>query len=173
MALFSCRECKQQVSSTANTCPHCGAAVKKPASKMPAVIGGLVLIGTIAGLLAGKQDEVSSSAATAAAPVKTAEQLAAEKRAEDERAEDLYRICTVQRAMHDPKSFELVKAVRQPKGELCVEYRGVNGFNAIRTEAALFPPIADRPVPAKSLASCAGLFGQDVTSLRFELYLCK
>ena len=33
MALVKCPECKQDVSDTAETCPHCGYRLKKPAPK--------------------------------------------------------------------------------------------------------------------------------------------
>lgn len=34
MAIISCKECGGQVSDTAATCPHCGAAVAKPVAQI-------------------------------------------------------------------------------------------------------------------------------------------
>jgi flagellar biosynthesis GTPase FlhF len=42
MALIACRECKQQVSTTAVTCPHCGAKVPKSTGLLTIVIAGFI-----------------------------------------------------------------------------------------------------------------------------------
>lgn len=46
MALIACSECKKQISSKAEACPHCGArAKKKPSGCAPALlVGGLIVI---------------------------------------------------------------------------------------------------------------------------------
>ncbi|MFW6341374.1 MAG: hypothetical protein ACOC0Q_10935 [Wenzhouxiangella sp.] len=47
MALVKCKECKKEVSNKAETCPHCGAAVKEEVST---AVGCLVVVGLV-GLL--------------------------------------------------------------------------------------------------------------------------
>lgn len=52
MALIECAECKQTMSTTATSCPHCGAKPKpKPIS--PNVWGGLALVGLLIAMFIG------------------------------------------------------------------------------------------------------------------------
>ena len=41
-------------------------------------------------------------------------------------------------SMHDPKSFELVRAIVMPDGAACYAFRARNGFGALRTGSAVF-----------------------------------
>ena len=47
MALIKCKECGQQVSTDAKTCPHCGTR-SVTSSKLSMLLGILVLLGIIA-----------------------------------------------------------------------------------------------------------------------------
>jgi len=52
MALTKCRECGQQVSDRAPTCPHCGAPASVPARTIVATaLGGVLAAAATAGLL--------------------------------------------------------------------------------------------------------------------------
>lgn len=69
MAMTKCKECGKEVSTSADTCPHCG--IKKPgASAKEAVIGGVaILIAMAWGLTncTGGEDEAKSEPAQTAA----------------------------------------------------------------------------------------------------------
>ncbi len=74
MALIKCQECKWDVSTTAKTCPNCGAKVKKPAGILGWMLAILVAIIVLSVILSGE-----SSAPTASVPAaKTPHQQAME-----------------------------------------------------------------------------------------------
>jgi len=86
MALTTCRECKKEVSTSANTCPHCG--VKNPGTKTKdtavGVIGLVVLVGIVyscSGSDKPKQETTSSATDQLQQPPvgekKTADEVAA------------------------------------------------------------------------------------------------
>jgi hypothetical protein len=163
MALIKCRECKGQVSSTAQTCPHCGVKVKKPTSVLGSIVFGLLIIVGGAAMIGGKSDP------KAAAPPLTPEQLASEQKAKTESAEDLARVCVLRQALKNPDSFKLVSAIRTAAGELCVTYRGTNSFNAVITDTVKFPTF-DSKKPPHTGGSCTG---KDVTSsVSWNLGMC-
>lgn len=63
MALTSCKSCKQQVDTTAKTCPHCGVA--NPGVTTGSIIGGLValvFIGIIVVKCVGGGDDDAAAA---------------------------------------------------------------------------------------------------------------
>jgi hypothetical protein len=161
MALITCRECKGQVSSTAKTCPHCGAKVKKPHSVAAGILGGVILVGAAIALSGGKSEPK---------PPPTPEARAAAEKASADSAADLARVCVLRQALKNPDSFKLVQAIRTAAGELCVEYRGTNSFNAVITESVKFPPIDSKKAPQQG-GACTG---RDVTgSLGYNLSLCR
>jgi len=71
MALSKCRECGNQVSTEAKTCPQCGAKVKRPMSKTKKILLGLFALLIVAGIFAPKdkdsQQKTTQTAATAPA----------------------------------------------------------------------------------------------------------
>jgi len=103
MALMQCGECSNNVSTTAKSCPHCGAKVKKPKSKEPTstLLKALLIcaiFGTVAILFQGASDRREAAAIEAkrvasltpeqraaedAARVKAASEAATRKAAED------------------------------------------------------------------------------------------
>jgi hypothetical protein len=167
MALMDCRECKQSVSTTAKACPHCGAKVKKPANVVGGIMGGLL----VGGLLIGMVSSHSGSKGAASAQPPSAAQLAAGEKTKTDDAEDLYRVCALRQAMKNPDAFKLVSAVRAASGELCVEYRATNSFNAIITEHVKFSPVDKNQSPVP-VPACSGP-GKDVTTaLKYNLPLC-
>lgn len=80
MAMTECKECKQEISTKAKTCPNCG--VKDPGTKASDVI---VLAVIILGISMCSSDDEPSTSNTSApaktAPKKTPEQIAAEEAA--------------------------------------------------------------------------------------------
>jgi RNA polymerase subunit RPABC4/transcription elongation factor Spt4 len=52
MALDACRECGNQISTKAKTCPHCG--IKSPTRTKSSVIGAVVILGIISFVVISK-----------------------------------------------------------------------------------------------------------------------
>lgn len=48
MALVRCKECGQQMSSSASKCPHCGKTVTQPLNVIGGIILGVLLLGALA-----------------------------------------------------------------------------------------------------------------------------
>ena len=61
MALIKCRECGQQVSDRALTCPHCGAPATPKRALVAAAMAGVLAAGLAAGLLVARQGSSESS----------------------------------------------------------------------------------------------------------------
>jgi RNA polymerase subunit RPABC4/transcription elongation factor Spt4 len=59
MALTACKSCKQQVDTTAKTCPHCGVANPgvTAAQGIAGVVGLLVIIAVVVAMCSGGKDE--------------------------------------------------------------------------------------------------------------------
>jgi hypothetical protein len=53
MALTSCLECKKEISTNANTCPHCGTKMPHSSAKAGVIIGGVLSAGLLAWLFGG------------------------------------------------------------------------------------------------------------------------
>ena len=71
MALIKCKECGNEVSSKAESCPKCGAKVKKRGVGLLGWIGILFLVSVVATALAphgGSSSSISSSAGAPSAP---------------------------------------------------------------------------------------------------------
>ena len=68
MALIKCKECGNEVSSKAESCPKCGAKVKKKGMGLLGWIGILFLVGVVASALAPHGGSSSSSTGASAAP---------------------------------------------------------------------------------------------------------
>lgn len=67
MAMTKCKECKQQVSTSAKTCPHCG--VKNPGTTTGQIIGGMAIL--LVGFFALKSCGSSSDSGSATEQTKT------------------------------------------------------------------------------------------------------
>lgn len=68
MALKPCKECKQQVSTSAKTCPHCG--VSKPTKSGIGLGGGIVLTLVVLGVIGSVADgDKADSANDGLAPI--------------------------------------------------------------------------------------------------------
>ncbi|MCG2590397.1 zinc ribbon domain-containing protein [Rhodohalobacter sulfatireducens] len=44
MALVNCKECEREISSDADTCPHCGYSIKKEREEKESAIGCLIVV---------------------------------------------------------------------------------------------------------------------------------
>lgn len=155
MALKDCKECGKQISTEAESCPHCGAKQPKPTSRLSILIAGLVLIGILQS--AWKSDPP-------AAP-KPPPDPAGERRLKEEVGALLY----IKGTMKNPASFELVDFIRTPENSLCITYRGTNSFNAVITQHHVINNSVNSNNAKDWKAHCAGRFGEDVSKARHAL----
>ncbi len=158
MALKKCEECGAQVSTEAESCPHCGAKVKKSMG-IGKVLALFILVFAVAKCAVddGKKPQQ---------PAKTPEQIEREAKEEAAFQADVAKVKALRAAMKNPDSFQLVSAIRMDSGVLCVEYRATNSFNAVITEHKAI-------TPAGALAdwnkACGGKTGKDMSYLRHAL----
>ncbi len=108
----------------------------KPRRKWPWVLGSLIVIGALNAVSGLSQAPRATYVHTTPPPFDAEIKANAEKR----EAIDLTALTAIHQlrdAMHDPRSFELVQVLQMKSGALCITYRAVNGFNAVRTNHAV------------------------------------
>lgn len=133
MALITCHECKQQISSEAKACPQCGAKPKKGIGLGTIVLVGIV--GWIAYQCTAASNEMSRRAANPP-PAKSAEAVQADKELNTAIAAGRL----LKQHTKDPSSFKMESFVIFPGGSACYEYRAKNSFGAIVPAKAVFVP---------------------------------
>lgn len=129
MTLITCKDCKQEFSTDAKSCPNCGA--KKPKSKKTspltwfvAIFLGIPVIMGIAQNSSGIKNEVP----------KTAE----EQKADEVVQRALLGSRMLKSSMRDPDSYKLETAiVINDSGAVCYEYRANNGFGGVNIGSAV------------------------------------
>jgi DNA-directed RNA polymerase subunit RPC12/RpoP len=126
MALVKCKECGQEVSTSAGTCPHCGK--KRTTTRTKVIAAGIVLLATL-GIIGNALDEGSR---------KPVAMPAAEKKAKTKLDAQIMCKLFVERFLHDPDSAEFESVTTFPVVEdgdeyvVTVRLRARNGFNALR-----------------------------------------
>lgn len=163
MSLITCKECRNQVSDAAKSCPSCGAKVPQKTSKFTLFIAGIIGFSVLMAVF--KEDQ--PTAAAAANPPKTPEQVAAQNRREANFQFAVQATRRLQTTLNNPKSFELVSAGVIDQGPLCLIYRTTNQFNALMVEHAVIGRDFKMGNWNKDCANKSGL--EDVTSLRHAL----
>jgi len=100
-------------------------------------------------------------------PTKSPEEIAKEEKENTDRGIQFIRVREFKKNLHDPESFELIKAIYLPDGSdwggiLCIEYRAKNGFGALRLNQAAF--IEENYSVHSNIWNkhCAGKSGQDM-----------
>jgi hypothetical protein len=131
MALITCRECKQQVSSEAKACPHCGA---KPRKQVGA--GTALLVIAVLCVIAYNVSSGVDPTPAAAAPT------AASRKADLELNAAIAAGRMLKRSAKDPSSFKMESFLIFPGGAACYEYRAKNSFGALVPAKAVFTPPA-------------------------------
>jgi hypothetical protein len=129
MALITCHECEQQVSSAATACPHCGA---KPKKKVGA--GGVLLIVVLC--------VIAYNLASGVDPAPTAQPTAASRKADYELNAAIAAGRVLKHGAKDPSSFKMESFLIFPGGAACYEYRAKNSFGAVVPAQAVFTPPA-------------------------------
>ncbi len=135
MALVACKECGNEISDKAKSCPKCGAKNKKKSSfgKFWLVIFGLVLFGQIIGAI-GNNHSVSNVSTNSAAPSQAVndKQIMDTLRAEAHEVER-----AIIRGLRNPDSYKLSTVAANLKtGAICLEYRAQNGFGGMNVGRA-------------------------------------
>jgi len=132
MALIKCKECGNQVSSVAKTCPGCGAKTPKRHTKAQWLFIGLATVGIVS-CIANTQNKEEAAAAVEAK--KTPEQRAAESAAKLKKEAEFQRVVAgaklLKQGAKNPKSFELDSALLMADGTICYQYHATNSFNAV------------------------------------------
>lgn len=132
MALTACHECKQQISSEAAACPHCGAKPKKGLS------GCSIVLLVFAAFLVYTCTSAMQGSSAPPKPAKSAEELQADKELQLAIAAGL----VLKKQLKDPSSFKVTDFVIYHDGAACYEYSAKNSFNATLASKAVFLPPA-------------------------------
>lgn len=140
MALIKCKECGNEVSTTAKACPKCGAKVKKPTSTLTWVFVAVLSLGMLNAVMT---ETPATQAEKAALASETPEQKSAREKAEAEKKEKESRqyivaastAKAIKSAMREPASlvFDSLRISDDAK-TLCAEYRARNGFGGMSIE---------------------------------------
>ncbi len=145
MALVKCKECSAQISTKADSCPHCGAKVRKGIG-----CGGLVLIGFVVvifmGIIAPSSSSSSSSSSSRPTakpePVKPAvPREVVENSAWDGSVRQVKKY--LEQNLKDPDSYQSIewsKVAKTDGGGFMVrhKYRAKNGFGGYAIEEQIF-----------------------------------
>lgn len=137
MALIRCKECGNEVSSKAETCPKCGARVKRKSLGCASLIGVLLLFSVIIGVIGS----IVQNDAEQQKPPLTAQQKAEKTKADDATARAAAGAKLLKQSMRDPASFKLESAlVIAGTDAVCYEYRAKNGFGGTNVGRAVLAP---------------------------------
>jgi len=134
MALIKCKECGKEVSKKAESCPHCGAPVKKQPTQYGC--GTLIVLGVVVFIFIAVFSDNSSTTSKPAAPKTEAEiredQLQNHFSAWDGSHNGLTKI--IKKSMNDPDSYDHDETVYWDKGDHLVvrtTFRGKNAFGGV------------------------------------------
>lgn len=127
MGLITCKECKNQVSNLAKTCPGCGAPVQNLQQK---ILGFIILAIIIVVIISSCQDPKQ--------PAKVPD--TPENRAKTFRTVKISKFAKeLQQTMHDPATMQFIKVTSNENAStVCMEYRARNGFGAMRADQTLY-----------------------------------
>lgn len=126
MALKKCKECGHEVSTTAKTCPHCGAKPNKGIGCL-GVIGVFIFIVILANIFDSKEDK--KDVAVVKKPPTREERIERGFSAWDGSHRRLEQ--RIKESMNDPKSYEHVETTYWDKGSYLLvktSFRGKNAF---------------------------------------------
>ena len=137
MALIKCKECGKEVSKKAETCPNCGAPLKKKTTQYGC--GTLILLGIVTFILIGvfsSNDKSTTDTSTTSTP-KSQEEIRKERIQKHFSAWDgSHRGLTeiIKKSMNDPGSYKHEETLYWDKGDhLLVKttFRGKNAFGGV------------------------------------------
>lgn len=139
MALINCKECNNEVSTTAKTCPKCGAKiykVKKPAGRVGTFLIIAAGLGIIISLVLGAQSNQAESA-------KSPEQKEAEAKQKALTSQrdsiTILALQNIKKNLRNPDSVKWGKILANDDGSvICIDYRAQNGFGGMTLEQIAF-----------------------------------
>jgi predicted nucleic acid-binding Zn ribbon protein len=155
MAIAPCKECGKEVSSKAVTCPHCGFKQPKNTKALTIVICLLVVVLLVIAL------DTGDTPATAATPPDPQKEL--------EFQQAVATLNYIKGEMKNPRSFELVSAVRVEGPAICVEYRGTNSFNAVVLQRHVMSENVNSSAIEQWNKICAGKTGENMMHARHAM----
>lgn len=153
MAMTNCKECKSEISDKAESCPKCGAKIKRT-SLFTKLVLIFIIIGVVGSIWGNsqsskRQQETAQIEQQRRANLTTeqrakedaASQLKAQKEADSKKLEDLrfartvLVIKTLKSALREPESVKWENILANDDGTLvCVELSAKNGFGGYNKE---------------------------------------
>lgn len=155
MALKKCMECDGTLSSSAATCPHCGAKQPKKTSMFTWVVLGVIGLAIFSAMQAPDK------------PTKTAAPPDPAKEREFQMV--VSNLKTLRAATKNPASFDLVDAKLVDSATLCVVFRSTNSFNAIVTERYTMSRTVSSGSADAWEKHCAGQSGVSYSHAKYAL----
>ncbi len=148
MAMVKCKECGNDVSTSASACQKCGAKPPKKTSVVTLVIGGgfaLAVFGMV----------ISANSERQAQPVKSAAQIALEAKKSAAFAQTVLVLSALKASLRAPDSltFESIRA-NDDASIVCVEYRAQNGFGGLNKEILVYAKGKATNTPAAWNKNC-------------------
>lgn len=166
MALIKCTECFNEVSTSAKTCPKCGAKVVKPHSRGQWLFIGLAAV-VMVSCIAKNQTRTEEAAKVQAQ--KSPAQLAAEAKKEADFQRVVAGAKMLRAQTKNPKSFELNSALLMADGTICYQYRATNSFNAVVPGLFVLSNTKSSSQPNDWNKYCGGKSGDDMSYARQAL----
>jgi hypothetical protein len=131
MSLITCKECKKEVSDTAEKCPHCGAKIPKKLSIIHKIGIGLGVLFVIAMFAGGDKKTPTAAPAPAEEALKvTSVQIAREYEANEAKADSLYKDKLLQ------VGGTITDITKDFADNTVVMLEGVNQFNGVHGKLA-------------------------------------
>ena len=155
MGMTKCSECGTPISTKAETCPKCGAKIKRT-SRVVKLIAILIALGIVASIWASlsaerraqeKASVESVRLATLTVEQRTTEEKAkadAKAKADKDKADreskfqKAFLLATaVKKSANDPKSIEFFEAFATDDGTVALRYRGKNAYGGTVVNSAI------------------------------------
>ena len=163
--MIKCKDCGREISTSATSCPGCGATPKKATSRATILFGGLFAI-AVASCVSSRVANQTNGEEPPKAQTKSTAQLEEEAAREKEFQRVVLALRSIKAGLKNPSSLDVKGAGIVPGGSICVEYRASNSFNAIVLERAAFDP---KGAVGDWNRLCAGKSGTDYTHARRAL----
>jgi hypothetical protein len=141
MALIECKECGNEVSSKAESCPKCGAAVETKGMGCGTGIVIVFLCGIVyAAIFPSEHPSTAPAPSTTTQPKETND---------DASSRAWIAANALKNQMRNPDSFKVEHAYvpKENQKVVCLTYRSQNGFGGINREQAILTP-AGRLLPS-------------------------
>jgi hypothetical protein len=130
MSMTKCKECSNEISTEAESCPKCGAKIART-SLFTKLVAIFIAVPLLIGIFNSSSHQSSSTALTPAQQAEKIKQDAAIQRATTGAV-------LLKKSMRNPDSFKLESAMVVDGTEaVCYDYRAQNGFGGMNSEHAV------------------------------------